>query len=189
LTATGGYILAAGQTLAGAGTVAGDLVVAGNSFVAPGNSPGAMSFLSNMTMGADGNYIWEINDATGTAGNDPGWDLLSISGQLSIASTVSNPFVIDINSLTIANVPGTLSVLPNSLYSWTIATAGLGITGFNSNLFQLNTGDFNANQIGTFSIVQNGNNLVLMFQSIPEPTSVGLLGLGMLLLVSRRRSR
>ena len=190
VTATGGYSLSAGQSLNGTGTVVGNLVVAADSTLAPGNSPGTMNFVGNLDFAADGIYSWEINDPIGTAGDDTGWDLASINGQLSITATASNPFEIKINSLDIFNSPGELAgLLPNTSQVWTIASATGGISGFSQSVFTLNTAGFTSPVVGSFAILLNGNNLNLQFNTVPEPSSLMILGPGMAGLFVRTRKR
>jgi len=132
-----------------------------------------------------------VEKLSGTPGNDPGWDLASIIGQLNITATASNPFEIDINSLDLFNSPGPLSgMVINNTYSWTIASATGGITGFSQSVFSLNTAGFTAPLNGSFSISQIGNNLNLQFTAVPEPSTMIILGLAMVaLFVGSRRRR
>ena len=81
-----------GSTLAGTnwngslGGVTVSSVGSGPSFISPGNSPGN-AFTTTQTWGTGGSYIWEINDFSGSAGLNPGWDLLTLSGALTISAT------------------------------------------------------------------------------------------------------
>src|SRR6266850_3023069 len=64
--------------------------------------------------------VWEINDVDAGAGTDPGWDLLNITGDLTINATPGNKFNIDITSLTLANDPGDVHDFDNTAeYTWT----------------------------------------------------------------------
>ncbi|MFN7342229.1 MAG: hypothetical protein ACK5TA_02720, partial [bacterium] len=64
-----------------------------------------------------------------------------------------------------------------------------GITGFSASLFDIDTSGFqnSLNLNGSFSITQNVNNLDLVYTVIPEPRAVLICGLGLLLLLLRRR--
>ena len=56
-----------------------------------GASPGTAATDGNGEWAGGGSYDWEINDFDGTAGMDPGWDLMDITGQLSITATDADP--------------------------------------------------------------------------------------------------
>ena len=75
-------------------------------------------------------------------------------------------------------------------YSFIIASASDGITGFNANLFTLDDSGFSNSEPDHgwyWDIIQNGNDLVLQAYAVPEPSSTALLGLGGLALALRRR--
>ncbi len=171
-----------GATLSGSGTLGG-LIVSSGGTIAPGNSPGTQTVTGNAVWNAGANYNWEIYDATGGAGM--GWDLLNITGTLDLgALSIGSEF--NINLWSLSGLPQTsgdaLNFNPGQNYTWTIASAAGGITGytgtdqFNINTFATNgTGGFsNFLDSGTFSMLQDGNNLNLVFNSaapIPEPST------------------
>jgi hypothetical protein len=71
-----GYAIANAVTLSGTGVLAGtgsvgNLVVNSGGVLAPGNSPGTIT-AADVAWNGGGSYLWEINDALGTAGADPG---------------------------------------------------------------------------------------------------------------------
>ncbi len=165
----GGIVLASGQTLKGAGTLTGNLSVGTGSVLAPGNSPGTLSQIGNATFASGGSYIWEINNATGSAGTN--WDLLNVTGGLNITAISGSPFTIDITGLTALNAAGIIPNFNKYLpYTWTIASVTTSITGFVSNKFALNSSAFtNNNDIsglassGVFGITTSGTNLQLTY--------------------------
>lgn len=178
-------------TLAGTGTV-GTLTIADGATIAPGNSPGTLN-AGNTTFGAGGNYSWEINDAEGSAGTN--WDFLNITGTLTITATAMDPFVIELISLLGDNSAGALANFDAAQdYSYTIATASGGITGFSADAFSVSTAGFVNNLLGgAWSLAQAGNSLNLNFtaSAVPEPSTyaalAGLLALGFAFWRKRRQ--
>jgi len=193
LTATDGITIAHGAMLKGSGTIIGDVNVLGA--IAPGNSPGTMPIIGNSTWASGGSFVWEINKADGTAGADPGWDLYAVSGILNITASSGSEFTIDLTTLDLLNVAGNADAFnAASSYSWTLATADGGITGFDASDFLLNLAGFTNTYSGTFAIARNGNNLDLIytggsvnFVSMPEPESASLLLLAGTVLIRRQR--
>lgn len=170
------------------------------------------------TFGTSGIYSWKDSaaPANGVAGTD--WDTLSLSG-LNVTSTNGAKFVIALNGYngTGGSLGGTPTGLSNNSaqYSWIIAqttnaatingtTASLGTpltSGLNSDVFALDTTNFDIGgtqasaSAFTLEFIANGNgsggdNLVLTYDSTPEP------GIGMMVLCgaapffsARRRRR
>lgn len=164
LAATDGVTIASGATLRGSGAIIGDVIVEGT--IAPGNSPG-MPIVGNSIWASGGSYLWEIHKADGPAGTDPGWDLLDISGTLTISAIVGNEVVIDLTTLDLDNAGGPIDSFNGALsYLWTIATAAGGIIGFDPAAFILDTNVFTNSFAGTFSISQNGNNIDLVYVEV-----------------------
>ena len=171
--ATGAVSVASGATLAGSGTVGGATTIQSGATLSPGASPGTLAFTGNLTFGTGGNYNWQMLSATGTAGSTSSWDLVTVGGTLAINSTVADPF--KINLWTLASVAPDVSGSAANFsatqgYTWKIASATGGISGFAANKFSIitsatnGTGGFaNATSGGTFSIAQSGNDLNLVF--------------------------
>ncbi|HRZ86294.1 MAG TPA: autotransporter-associated beta strand repeat-containing protein [bacterium] len=177
----------------------GKLTINEDGAIAPGNSPGTLEALDTI-WNAGGDYFWEINNAAGTEGAVSGWDLLDITGTLTINATTDNTFLIDVASLTALNQPGDAANFDFANdYVWTIARASNGISGFNTNKFVLNLDDF-TNEIGagSFYLAKDGNNLNIVFDGIggggevPEPSTLllllPLLGFGLRKFWSSRRT-
>ena len=169
-------------TVSGGGTIVGNFVQT-SGVLSPGNSPGTLFVGGNATWNG-GSYLWEVTTVNpGTPGTD--WDYVDITGTLTIGAgyTVN---VDDLNAL-----PGWDS---ENNYSWLIATAADGISGFGN--LGLSVGGFNQNPYGgTFALNQVGNTIVLDYtgaplgpesSAVPEPNALSLTMLAGLLLVSFR---
>lgn len=177
--------IADGATLTGSGAV-GSLTVGDGGTLSPGDSPGTLD-AGITTFAGGGSYLWEINNAVGTVGAISGWDLLEAES-ISIGATVVNPFIIDITSLTLANAPGNASGFdPNADYTFMIASASRGISGFHADKFQLVTSDFSNLLLKSWSISSSGSAIYLTYGVVPEPFAPTLAGLSVVLLLLRRR--
>ena len=195
-SATGAMTINVNGSLAGSGTIGASMLTV-NGVLAPGNSPGTLS-TGSQTWNDGGSYLWEINasnDAGGTIGSDPGWDWLDITGSLDLSSLTAGGFTIDINSLTSGNIAGdavgfdtwTKGSPGDVDYSFTIATASSGITGFDADNFTLDSSGFSNAPSWEWGIVLSGSDLVLEAYAVPEPSSTALISLGGLALILRRK--
>jgi len=171
--ATGPVIVSASASLGGSGTVGGLVSLASTATLKPGSfSAGTLTLSGPLSFGSGVNYNWQMLSGTGTAGAVDAWDLVAVSGTLSIDSTSADPF--RVNLATITGTAGTsgsaANFSPTTSGSWTIARAAGGITGFSTDKFLITTGATNGtsgfiNDLagGTFSLAQSGNDLNLVF--------------------------
>jgi autotransporter-associated beta strand protein len=166
-----GFIIQNGATLTGGGTV-GPLRVESGGRLAPGGSPGTLN-AGATTWEPNGIYDWEINQADGVAGSNPGWDLLNIDGTLTITATSDAKFMIVLNTLAPPTPPDTAGAMANfdsaRSYTWTIAAASGGIADFSPDKFSIVAAAF-ANGLagGSLTLVQDGNSINLVFTPV-EP--------------------
>ncbi|MDD1748378.1 MAG: HYR domain-containing protein, partial [Methanothrix sp.] len=166
---TGLATVSVGARLEGNGSVPGGITLSGT--ISPGASP---DILNSGSQAWDGGatYEWEINSVAGAAGGDDfgyGWDLLNITGGLSIGATPSSKFNLKIISLDATNAPGAVTDFDNAQeYNWTIAATTTGVTNFDAAAFMLDDSAFNNDKGGgRFVILVNSNDLVLRFD--PKP--------------------
>jgi autotransporter-associated beta strand protein len=177
------------------GSLGGRTIGAGLT-LSPGNSPGTASTTSQ-TWAGGGTYLWEINSTAGSAGIEPGWDLLSGSNTLSISATSGSKFTLAITSLSLANTAGSLFDFDDAAsYSWKIADFVNPVSGFDAAAFQIDTTGFANAFSGTFGValgstVAGGDNteVYVTYVAVPEPATLGLLAAGGALAaaVARRR--
>lgn len=183
---TGSVEVSAGATLAGTGSFSGALTLDGT--ISPGNSPGRLT-TGSQTWNGGASYLWEMNNATGTAGQDPGWDEIFINGSLTIAATQGDAFTIVLTTLTLSNTAGLAANFDgNTNYSWTIAATTGGIVGFDVAKFVIDETAFANTHAGQFSLAAENNNLNLVY-TVPEPTTGAMVGLGALLMLRAIRRR
>lgn len=168
-----------GSVLSGNGTFGSNITVDSNVVLSPGSSPGTLSFSSGLTLAPGGSLVFEVQTAGGSAGT--GYDLLSISGApLNITATSGSPFVVRLTSLNGSGAAGLVADFSSSTnYSWIIATSSSGITGFAANKFTLDVTDFLNASGPYFSFAQSGNNLLLNYTPVPEPSTWVLMVMGM----------
>jgi autotransporter-associated beta strand protein len=178
---TGSYLAQAGGTIGGSGTLGGMMTVQASGTLAPGFGIGELTANGDVSWESGGNLNWQIYDANGTPGS--GWDLLTTTGALVLTGTSADPFSINLWSLSeVEPLPtsGNARNFRNSSdYTWTFASAGGGITGFSADGFRVNVvpangtaGFSNVLNDGTFQVVQDGNDLNLVFTSAHPTTDI-----------------
>lgn len=157
--------------------------------LSPGNSPGLLT-TGDQTWNAGGSFDFEINDATGL--QDTNWDRTLIVGTLTLG-TVSNvtPFTINLISLN-GLVAGEAANFNEALnQSWVFATAtSIAGTAFAADQFVVNTTSFQNAFTGSFGVTKSGDELLLTYTAIPEPSTCAMLaGVATLGLAAYRRRR
>ena len=163
------FTVGSASTLTGTGTL-DNLAVAAGGTLSPGASPGTIS-ATNATLGAGGNYNFQIADAVGSAGFS--WDLLEVFGPLTVAATAAEPFAVNLWSLS-ATFPDVSGNIPNfdnqAAVSWTFARASGGLIDYSADKFTVNTAAVNGtggftNDLagGSFAVEAAGNDLNVVF--------------------------
>jgi T5SS/PEP-CTERM-associated repeat protein len=195
-----------GGTLAGSGTVGSTTIESGGT-VSPGNSPGNLTVDGDLVWNGGGNYNWQVLGTTNTAGFAAGatWDLLTVTGTLDLtALSAGSKFNINLWSLasTGPDIDGNIADFdPTTGYEW-LAVVASNITGFDASSFEVNyaatngtAGFSNLLDPGyTFGVRQDGGNLYVAYEVVPEPSTYALLavaaaGCGAHLLRRRKRGK
>ncbi len=155
---------------------------------------GTLSFGPNATLnfGGGGGLQFSIMNAAGTAGVD--YSTINVAGALNVSATPLNQFTIQLVGVdSTGQLVGTANTFSASqTYSWTLLSAG-SITNFNAGAFAFDSSNFfsNPTSSGTFFVSQSGNDLMLNFTPVPEPSTWALMVSGVFALGAafRRRRR
>ena len=170
LVATSPAIVGGGGVLKGNFTLQGPLQIQSGGDLSPGLSPGAITAGDTVWAGG-GHYDWEINRADGAEGTDPGWDWLHVTGTLAVTADPTHPFQVKAISLQGDNTPGAATHFSaDSDYTWPMATADAGVSGFDPQKFTIDLSSF-ANDLegGAFTLSQSGNDVDLKFSANHAP--------------------
>ncbi len=136
-----------GATLSGTGTASGGVVISGT--LAPGNSIGTLT-TGALTLTSGSVLNFEIGDWNGAAGT--GYDTIN-AASLDLTSTSGSPITINVDGLVPANFDGSSS-------DFILLSTNNGITGFFQDTFVINSAG-----AGGWSVLENGNNLVLHYSN------------------------
>ena len=208
-----GVVVNAGGRLGGSGTIDDSVTVNAGGRFAPGSSPGTASVTGPLVWNGGSIQEFDVNDTpvgqggTGVVGTN--WDQIlvtdAINGVLTINATSVNPITVEVNPLdpgftTIANFDK-LSTVGYS-WLWVTATAGINLAGGDplasrfvfDDQFVFGAGAPHTPNSGPgfFFVSQQGNQLFINYQAVPEPGSMlllGLAGLGMGAYGWRRRKQ
>ncbi len=173
--------------LQGSGRSYGSVVVTDGGVLAPGNSPGKLT-VGDLTLEAGGIYEWELQDAD--AGLGVGWDYLLATGDIDIGSLNADPFIIKMITLGGSGEAGVVADWnANKNYTWTLmrGTSWSGNDVLDS--IELDYSGINNALNGTLDLAFTGTYLQVKYttDAIPEPGTMGLMGLSTLALLFRRR--
>lgn len=175
-------------TLSGSGTINPNTVINGTH--SPGNSPGIQTFNGNLSYNAGAGILLQING--NTTNNSPVvYDQILVGKNLNFNGlTTLNLDFGDTGSVVDWNNAFWQSSQSWTLYSVSGTTAGFVNLSLNTTNWTDASGDLFGNVLsgGTFSLAQNGNNVVLNY-AVPEPSTYVLFGLGALALIIAYRRR
>jgi len=179
-----------GGRLDGDGIVAQAVVLDGlDRVVAPGNSPGILSFESSQAWSSF-TYEWELNSWSGSASAGTNFDRISITGSLDLTSASENSIRLDLVSLLGDDTPGNVPGFTEASRQWAILTASGGIVGFDPAQWSINPARFSSSPAwgGDWEVYAEGNQIFLAY-AVPEPSAVVLGGAGLVMLLVGRRYR
>ena len=190
-TLAGSGTLALSGTLRGAGAVNRPFSIGPGATIAPGDNGGTNT--GTLATAAEtwlpgGTFLWVVNDAIGAAGAADGWSLLSVTGLLALDLTAGTPFHIALQSDTPSGQPGAPAGFnPAQNYTWEIAAASGGITGFDPADIVVDATGFSGAPAGNFSVTASGDDLYVNYTAVPEPSAPALLAIGCFTTVIIRR--
>ena len=187
VSAVTGFAIGAAQTLKGSGTVVGNTTI--NGTLAPGNSPGLLTFSNNLALGSSSTSQFEINGTTrGTT-----FDAVNVGGTLTYGGAISLFFNAPITAGTYDLFGGSSGGSPASVAGdfATLSVGGAFAESITSGpVFATGTGWTAASASWNFSF-DNASGDLTIASAVPEPSAfaalAGLAGLG--LVGSRRRRR
>lgn len=192
---SGGVVVHSGATLGGSGTILDTVTINAGGALEPGNSVGTLSTGSeiwNSTLSDPMRTTFEIRNAemTGIPGTD--WDLIAITGTLTINADPFNQINLTVESWLPDNSgAGAMANFdPFQSYSWQWVTTTGGITVTSGDpvqdLFAISVGSAFSSAFpvaasgGNFFVSQANDALYINFTAVPEPGSLLLAGLAAL---------
>lgn len=185
LSGTSAVTVAAGATLSGLGSIAGTTTIEG--FHSPGNGPGLQTFEDGLSYLNDSTLLFELTqNALGIRGTD--FDGIDVGGTLSIASGVTSSLIF--------NGSGSDVVWEDDFWdtshSWVVLESADSSFSLNSVFSDITVSEDSMGEIlaetrGIFTWTAVGDDVLLVYTAIPEPSTALLGGLSALLLLRRRR--
>ncbi len=187
VSAVTGFTVGASQTLKGSGSVIGATTV--NGTLAPGNSPGLLTFSNNLSLGASSTSQFEINGAT----RGSSFDAVDVGGTLTYGGTMSLFFNAPITAGTydlFAGASGGALSTPSGDFGAVSISGSFAESFVTGPTFTTGTGWTASSSNWNFAF-NNLNGDLTITSAVPEPSAfaalAGLVGLG--LVGSRRRRR
>jgi fibronectin-binding autotransporter adhesin len=174
----GGVSVASGSSLKGSGTIGGASTVSGT--LSAGNSPGLMTFSSDLSLTNGGGFIWELFG--NTSSDVLQFDRINVLGDLLVSS--GSGITLDFGTAAAGSTVDWSNAFWGSDQAWTFLTVDGTTTGFSELSLDSSYLDASGNSLSgaragaSFSLSQSGNN-VLVNYTVPEPGTVSLLLMGL----------
>jgi len=191
----GGVTVQSGAMLGGSGSVGGQITVSEGGNLSPGNSPGVLTAANGLSLATGSTFTWELTGNT-AAGRGTSFDGVDVTGgALSIGIGVTSSLVFDFVGSTV----DWENVFWSEDRSWLVfdnANLPLLASGeiFDTVTFSADSTGKDLNSVvgregASFTWTQNGNQVLLNYNSVPEPSAASLmiLSAGALLALKRRR--
>ena len=129
---------------------------------------GTCTVMGSLVLDSAATYIWDMNNASGTAGSDPGWGLVSVQGAVTINANSGDPFILKIVSLNGEAAGNAANFNPSLARTWTLLQSSTAITGFDPTAFTLDTTGFGNNLGGgSFSLQLSGDQKSVLLAFTP----------------------
>jgi hypothetical protein len=184
-TGTGAIVVNANGTLGGTGSTTGSVSVLNLGTLAPGASTESLA-IGSLTMQSGSTFEVEVGGNTAGAAIN-GYDQLNVTGTVNLGGAT-----LDVSTVSFTPTDySSFFILTNDgvdLVSGTFA----GLT--NDSSFQMNGQNwkirYNVDALTANLVIGSGNDIALIAQPpIPEPGMFGLMAIGGVLLVAKRRSQ
>ncbi len=182
--ATGAVTVNSAGSLGGAGTIGGNTSIAGNHFAGSTTTAGAVAqqtFGGNLTYSGGASTVsWElISNSTANPGTN--YDQFVIGGDLSFSGTtnLSLSFNGDSGSGSTVDWDDTFWDADQSWVIYDVAGTLTGVPTLVTEGWLDASGDTFSASVGSFALNTSGNDIVLNFTAVPEPSTYGLMGLGL----------
>jgi len=179
--------------LSGTGTIGGPATIAGT--LAPGHSPGTLTFGDSLTFVPGGRLDWELADNTANVSSPTSADRVIVDGDLTFGG--SNVLTLAFSGL--GSQVDWSDPFWNGDTAWTIfvvadgrSTLGLGNVSITpADWLDSRGARFSSLRTGSFSLGLDGNDVRLFYTvaSVPEPSSIALTAVGAGVIVIHWRAR
>lgn len=183
-SATNAVSVASGAVLGGSGTIYRNISVASGGTLSPGNSPGVLTQYGNLTLQSGSAFLAELNGPT--AGNGAGdYDRMVVNGTVTLTdSTLATslgfaPSFFDV--FFVLTNDGTEAI--NGVFGGLSEGATVNLGTWAGNPYTATISYLGDSATGNTS----GGNDVVLYNIIPTPGAAGLLALGGLAAIRRRR--